>query len=730
MPEKKLFLLDAYALIYRAYFAFIRNPRYNSKGLNTSAIFGFVNTLDELMKAENPSHIAVVFDTAEPTFRHEQYPAYKANREAMPEDLRASIPYIRDIIEAFSIPIIEKPGFEADDVIGTLAKIAEKEGFDVFMMTPDKDYCQLVTEKIRILKPRKGVTDAEKWGTKEVLLKFGVERPEQVIDILGLMGDSSDNIPGAPGIGEKTAMKLIGQYKSIENLYAHINELKGKQKETLEENKAQVLLSKELVTICLNVPVDLNEKDVKIGRPDNPRLRKIFDELEFRTLAERIIPPETPVTKSPVLPGVPVQGSLFDDSHYQSTEQKSGFSDISSAKKNYLLINTSDKKEELVKQLQQQKAFCFDTETTGIDACTAELVGISFCFENNKAYYVPVDENYTVACKTIADFKDVLENPGIKKIGQNIKYDILMLKRYGVEVAGELFDTMIAHYLLQPELRHNLDYLSEMYLGYKPVPIEELIGKRGKNQQSMRSVPVEKVKDYAAEDADVTFQLKPILENELKKNNITDLYNDHEAPLIYVLADMEMTGVCLKVSELEASGKHLHVEAEHLEKEIYGIVGEEFNIASPKQLGDILFDKLKLDPKAKRTATKQYSTGEDVLLKLQGKHPVIDKVLEYRSVKKLLSTYIDALPRLLNPVTGRLHSSFNQARVATGRLSSDNPNLQNIPVREERGREIRRAFTASDSEHVFMSADYSQIELRIMAHLSEDPHMIEAFMKR
>ena len=721
--SKNLYLLDAYALIYRSYYAFIKNPRFNSKGQNTSAIYGFTNTLIDLIAKEKPTHIAVVFDPPHPTFRHEMYKEYKANREATPEDIKKSIPIIKELIEGFKIPVIEVAGYEADDTIGTLAKLAEKEGFITYMMTPDKDYGQLISDNIFMLKPARGGNDAEVVNKQKICEKYKIKDPLQVIDILGLMGDAADNIPGAPGIGEKTAIKLIEEYESIENLYDHIDEIKGKQKEKLAENKDQVLFSKELVTIKLDVPVAIEPEKLILEEPDEEKLTKLFEELEFKTTARRLFQKEimpTPTTSV-------MQGSLFGDVEIEKAS--SDFKDISNTDHNYILVDTAEKRQNLIQSLSEQKEFCFDTETTGLNTHTAEIVGLAISYKSHNAFYVPFPQSKAEAKLVFNEFKPVLGDPTIRKIGQNIKYDISILKQYDIEVHGELFDTMIAHYLLQPDLRHNLNFLSEQYLGYKPVSIEELIGKKGARQDSMRNVPVEKIKDYACEDADLTFQLKELFEKELEKSYLDNLSATIEMPLIPVLTDMEQAGIKVDTNALNDFAKELNGELIKIEEKIIDLAGIHFNISSPKQLGEILFDKMKLDPNAKKTKTKQYSTSEDTLQKLADKHPIINNVLEFRSLKKLLSTYVEALPRLINEKTGKIHTSYNQAVAATGRLSSQNPNLQNIPIREERGREIRKAFIPSDNDHLLLAADYSQIELRLMAHMSQDSNMIEAFNK-
>jgi len=720
----RLFLLDAYALIYRSYFAFINAPRVNSRGLNTSTMLGFVNTLQQLLKNENPTHMAIAFDMKGPTFRHDLFPEYKAQREAMPEDIRKAIPYIREIIKGYKIPILEKEGFEADDVIGTLAKVAEKEGFQVFMVTPDKDYAQLVSENIFMYKPKRLGNEMEILGVEQVCEKFQIRNPLQVIDVLGLMGDTSDNIPGCPGIGPKTAMKLVGEFGSIDGVYQNINKLKGKQKESLEQFEAQVRLSRTLATIILDVPVEFNQKNLIVNEPDYNSLRDIFTELEFRTMAERILPTATPVASPP--PAFE-QGTLFSMGEQTQIESAGIHEDIRSTTHLYHLVNNEAQIKDLAAKLLQQPAFCFDTETTGLDPHSDQLVGMSFSFKPGEAYYVPVLLDQQKALTIVQEFKMAFANENILKIGQNMKFDILILSRYGIEVKGNYFDTMVAHYLIQPELRHNLDYLSEIYLGYKKVPTEDLIGKRGKNQLSMRQVDLEQIKEYACEDADITYQLKSLLDIDLDKSNVRKLFTAVEMPLLKVLIQMEREGLTIDPKVLDDYAVTLREQIVELENSIIELAGEHFNISSPKQLGYILFDKLMLDPKAKKTKTKQYSTGEEILVNLQDKHPIINMIMEHRGLKKLLSTYVEALPKLINPQTGKIHSSFNQTIAATGRLSSTNPNLQNIPIRDENGREIRKAFVPSDKDHLFLSADYSQIELRIMAAVSGDKVMTEAF---
>lgn len=725
MQEKKLFLLDAYALIYRSYYAFIKNPRINSKGLNTSAIFGFVNTLEDVLKKEQPTHIAVGFDPAGPTFRHKAYEQYKAQREATPEDIRKAIPIIKDIIKAYNIPIIEVAGYEADDVIGSMAQLAEKAGYDTYMMTPDKDYGQLVSDHIFIYKPKYGSNGFEIRGIEEIKQKFGIEQPKQVIDILGLMGDASDNIPGCPGIGEKTATKLIQEFGSIEELLNNTDKLKGALRKKVEENIEQIKFSKFLATIKTDVPLTFDEEELCRCPVNANRLREIFDELEFKNLAERVL---SKTINKTTITNTPIQGSLFDVFTADSQDEKkySILSELKSTLHNYYLIDNENKMRDLAQKLNLADSFAFDTETTGIEPMRVELVGLSFSLQENEAYYIPIPPNKEEAKLIVNIFKEALENTNSLKIGQNIKYDYIVLRNYGVTVKGQFFDTMIAHYLLQPEQRHNMDYLAEVYLHYKTIPIEDLIGPKGKGQLSMRDVPLEKICEYAAEDADITLKLKNILEKELHKENLENLFYTIEMPLVRVLSEMEITGVNVDTEVLSQYSLLLSNKIDILEKEIYEMAGTEFNVSSAKQVGEILFDKLKIDEKAKKTKTGQYSTTEEVLEKLRSKHPIVGKILEQRGIRKLLSTYINALPELINPITGKIHTSFNQTVTATGRLSSSNPNLQNIPIRDDEGKEIRRAFIP-DKNCVFFSADYSQIELRIMADLSGDQNMIDAF---
>lgn len=722
---EKLFLLDAYALIYRAYYAFIKNPRINSKGFNTSAILGFVNTLEEVLRKENPTHIGIAFDPSGPTFRHEAYEAYKAQREETPEAIRQSVPVIKDIIRAYHIPILEIAGYEADDVIGTLATEAGKRGINTYMMTPDKDYGQLVGEHVFMYRPKYGDKDFEVMGVEEVKAKFDIQSPLQVIDMLGLMGDTADNIPGCPGVGEKTAQKLIAQFGSIENLLAHTDELKGAIKKKVEENKEQITFSKFLATIKTDVPITLDMEALKREEPDEEELRRLFEMLEFRSLIDRVIKTEKKAPSSPA-----AQPDLFGFFAEEDTAdvKNSILTRLEDLSYDYQLVDNKEEMAILAEKLLAQNFFSLDTETTGIDPITAELVGMSFSFAENQAFYVPVPANREEALTIVNIFKPAFENPDSLKIGQNIKYDLIMLANYGVTLKGKMFDTMIAHYVLQPELRHGMDYLAEIYLKYETIKIEELIGAKGKKQGNMRDLAPEAVYKYACEDADVTLKLKQVLENELEKNGVKKLFEEIEMPLVPVLAYMERNGVRIDTDALKETSRHFTARMNQIEEEVHQLAGMEFNIASPKQVGEVLFDRLKIVEKAKKTKTGQYVTSEEVLESLRGKHEIVGKILEHRGLKKLLGTYIDALPQLINPATGRIHTSFNQTVTATGRLSSSNPNLQNIPIRNEDGKEIRKAFIP-DEGCEFFSADYSQIELRIMAHLSNDPHMIEAFQK-
>ncbi len=721
---KKLLLLDAYALIFRAYYALIRSPRINSKGLNTSATLGFVNTLEDLLKRENPTHIGIAFDPKGGTFRHEAYPAYKAQREETPEGIRTAIPYIKDIIAAYNIPILEIPGYEADDVIGTLATQAGAQGVDTYMVTPDKDYAQLVGEHVFMYRPGTGGKDVEILGVDEVKQKYALDSPTQVIDLLGLMGDTSDNIPGCPGVGEKTAQKLISEFGSVENLLAHTDRLKGKQRESVEEHSEQIRFSKFLATIKCDVPIELDWSALERKTPDLEALRRIFEELEFRTLIDRLLKNEKPTpTKAPV------QGNLFAEFADEETEvvENSILTRLKDVSYDYKLIDNKEDAKDLARKILSEKVVSLDTETTGLDAMTAKIVGMSFSVAPHRAFYVPLPLDKKEAQEWMEIFRPVFENENIRKVGQNMKYDMIMLSHYGVELKGELFDTMLAHYVLQPELRHNMDYLAEVYLQYKTIRIEELIGEKGKGQGNMADLSPEAIYQYACEDADITLQLMQVLEKELHEAGVYTLFSEVEMPLVPVLVDMERTGVRIDTVALQETSHAFTLRMNAIEKEIYALAGMEFNISSPKQVGEVLFERLKLVEKPKKTKTGQYVTSEEVLETLRSKHVVVEKILEHRGLKKLLGTYVDALPQLINPATGHIHTSFNQAVTATGRLSSSNPNIQNIPVRNEDGKEIRKAFIP-DEGCLFFSADYSQIELRIMAHLSQDAQMIEAFL--
>ncbi len=721
---KKLFLLDSYALIFRSYYAFINNPMKNSKGMNTSTVFGFTLTLDELLRKEAPTHLIAAFDSTGPTFRHELYEPYKANRDVTPEEIRESVPWVKELLNAYKIPVIEKLGYEADDIIGTIAKSAEKEGYDVYMVTPDKDFAQLVSERIYIYKPGRSGNPSEIMGLNEIRQKFNVERPDQVIDILALWGDTSDNIPGAPGIGEKTAKKLIESYGSVENIYENINTLKGKQKENIEKSEEQVRLSKVLARINTEVPVVFDLGLAKRQPLEKEMLSRIFDALNFNQLKSRILGENDSIKNSETN----VQGLLFDPLVKDNVEVSSSVDSILTVPHNYKQVSSVADFERLIELLDGLDEFCFDTETTSLDVIEeAEIVGIAFSWKSHEAYYIdltggPVQQEvWTNAMKKVFEKEDKLI------VGQNLKYDLHILKGYNINVKGRLFDTMVAHYLVAPDKRHGIDAIAEDYLNYSKIKTEQLIGKKGTTQASFRDLDSDDVKDYACEDADITWQLYERLGKELEEKRMSDLAKNIEMPLVRVLMEMEHSGVSLDVKALEIFAQRLREEMIDLEKRIYLLAGMEFNIGSPKQLGEVLFDHLKIVHDAKKTKSKQYSTSEDVLLNLEDKHQIIGEVLDYRSVRKLLNTYVEALPKMLHKKTNRIHTSFNQTLVATGRLSSNNPNLQNIPIRDKRGREIRRAFTSSDSEHKFLSADYSQIELRLMAHLSNDENMIRAF---
>lgn len=718
----KLFLLDAYALIYRAYYTFIKNPRINSKGLNTSAIMGFINTLNEVMTKEQPTHLGVAFDPSGPTFRHIEYPEYKAQREACPEDIKAAVPIIKKVLAAYRIPVLEAEGFEADDVIGTLATKAGKAGVETYMLTPDKDYGQLVSENVFMYRPRHD-GGYEVMSTQNVIEKYGIENTSQVIDLLGLMGDSSDNIPGCPGVGEKTAVKLIKEFGNIDTLLHSTDKLKGALKKKVEENAEQIRMSRYLATIKTDVPIELDLDSLQVVEPNNEELEKLFEELEFKTFAKRILKKTKEEPKKQNL-----QLDLFAEFPTEGQPEKefSSFETLKTVPHDYKLVENEEEIKKLCDYFLTKEILSLDTETTSVDAIYAKLVGLSFSVKENEAFYVPVPQDQEEARKIVEIFRPVYENEKILKVGQNMKYDYEVLMKYGVEIKGKMFDTMIAHYVIQPELHHNMDYLAEIYLNYQTIHIEELIGPKGKGQKNMRDLDPKDVYEYAAEDADVTLKLKNKLEGELKKYGAEDLFYNIEMPLMPVLAEMEMNGVRIDTDSLAETSNVLTKRMDEVEREIYQLAGEQFNIASPKQVGEILFDKLKIVEKAKKTKTGQYVTNEEVLQSLKSKHKIVEAILEHRGLKKLLGTYIDALPKLINPHTGHIHTSFNQATTATGRLSSSDPNLQNIPVRGEEGKEIRKAFIPEPGCQ-FFSADYSQIELRVMAHLSGDENMIEAF---
>lgn len=718
----KLFLLDAYALIYRSYYAFIKNPRINSKGLNTSAIVGFVNTLQEVLTKEQPTHLGVAFDPHGPTFRSDAYPAYKAQREATPEDIRKAVPIIKDLLKAWNIPILQVDGYEADDVIGTLATKAGAQGVTTYMLTPDKDYGQLVNEHVFIFRPRHG-GGYETMGIEEVKAKYGIPSTHAVIDLLALMGDSADNFPGCPGVGEKTAVKLIDQFGTIENMLEHTEEIKGALKTKVEEHVDDIKMSKFLATIKTDVPIELNLDELKISEPNEEELGKLLDELEFKTLAGKILKKSEKTSK-------PVNGQLDLFAEFapvgSNEPEFSNLETLKTTSHNYQLIDNEEDLKKLRDFFLTNKILSLDTETTSTNAIDAELVGLSFAVKEHEAFYVPIPENREEAQKRVDIFRPVYESEEILKVGQNLKYDLEVLRNYGIELKGKMWDTMIAHYLIQPELRHNMDYMAEIYLHYQTIHIDELIGPKGKNQRSMRELDPKDVYEYAAEDADITLQLKNKLEPELKKYGAEKLFYEIEMPLMPVLAEMEMNGVCLDTDSLAETSKQLTSRMNEIEQRIYELAGQPFNIASPKQVGEILFDKLKIVEKAKKTKTGQYVTSEEVLQQLKNKHEIVADILEHRGLKKLIGTYIDALPKLINPHTGHIHTSFNQTITATGRLSSSDPNLQNIPIRGEDGKEIRKAFIPEPG-CLFFSADYSQIELRVMAHLSNDDNMIEVF---
>ncbi len=720
--DKRLFLLDAMALIFRAHFAFIRNPMYNSKGMNTSALFGFTNTLLDLLEKENPTHIGIAFDTSEPTFREQEFPAYKANREEQPEDIQVATPVIKQLAQAFRIPVLEKPGYEADDLIGTLAKQAARDGFEVYMVTPDKDFAQVVEPNIYLMKPARSGKPGELWDRDKVREEFGIEQVSQVVDIQGLTGDSVDNIPGVEGIGPKTAAKLIQQFGDVETLINSTDQLKGKQKTKIEEYKDQALQSKRLATIDTQAPINFDQEALKREGPDDDSLKALLQELEFRSIWRKLYGGEEGNGQADG------QGDLFKQEASSNEESdQSSFTTLENAEANYKLVANERERQDLMEKLSQVDGFAIDTETSSLNPHTAELVGISIATQAKEGYYLPTHDQASLEA-VLKALQPVMANSQITKIGQNIKYDLLVLERYDLEVKGQLFDTMIAHYLLEPELRHNMDYLSEQYLNYRPVPIEQLIGKKGKGQASMGDLKPSTIKDYACEDADITYQLYQLFDKQLGEYDYKKLYQNIEGPLIYVLDEMEREGVKVDQEQLNHYSNELGEELEGYQEEIYQMAGVRFNINSPKQLGDLLFEKLQLDPKAtKNQKSQQYSTNEEVLSRLAQHHPIAQKVLDYRSIQKLKSTYVDALPDLINPQTGRVHTSYQQAVAATGRLSSTNPNLQNIPIRTEKGRKIREAFIPREEGYSLLAADYSQIELRLMASMSEDPSLIQAF---
>ncbi|MEX1190857.1 MAG: DNA polymerase I [Brumimicrobium sp.] len=728
--DKKLFLLDAFALIYRAYFAFSKNPRVNSKGENTSAAFGFTNALIDVLKKEEPTHIAVVFDApGGATNRMDDFAAYKANRQEMPEDIRNMIEPIKEIVQAFKIPLLLKEGFEADDVIGTLAKIAEKEGFVTYMMTPDKDFGQLVTDKTFMYKPGRGGKPAEVWGVKEICEKFEVKDPVQVIDILGLWGDSADNIPGIPGIGEKTSKKLIGQYGSMEELFKNVDDLKGKQKENVINFQDQGRMSKMLATIITDVDVPFDPEDLTYCDPDTEKVKEVFTRLEFRNLAKRVIGEEIVVTASTnnndssQLDLFGTQSNQEDIDPFETSSLKT----IATEKPKYHFVTTPEERKKLIDSICKEKSVCFDTETTSLEARNADLIGISFAFKAREAYYVPFPESFDETKKMLEEFQPYFESDNVEKVAHNLKYDEQVINRYGIKIRGPRFDTMIAHYLLSPDGKHSMDVLAEYYLKYKTIPIEELIGKKGKNQKSMRDVEQKEIVDYACEDADITWQLKELFEPEIQKDHLKKLFYEVEMPLVEVLKGMEQEGINLDIESLHKFSKELEISLNEIEKEVVELAGEEFNLDSPRQLGTILFDKLEISKKAKKTKSGQYSTSEDTLQKHINDHKIVPLILDYRSLRKLKSTYVDPLPNLVDENDGRLHTHYMQTVAATGRLSSTNPNLQNIPIRTPKGREIRKAFVPKNDDYLLMAADYSQIELRIIASLSGDQNMIDAF---
>ncbi len=727
--EKKLFLLDAYALIFRSYYAFIKNPRITSYGLNTNAIFGFTTTLLEILEKYDPTHIAVCFDHKSENVRKQEYPLYKANRDETPEDIKRSEPFIRQIIGAFNIPLIEKEGYEADDVIVTLATRAEKEGYTTYMMTPDKDFGQAVTDKILMFKPARGGNPPEIWGPAEVCVKFGLDNTQQIIDYLGMMGDKVDNIPGVPGVGAKTASKLLKEYGSMDGIYANIDKIKGKLGEKIAANKEQAYMSKHLATIITDVPVDFDEKSLTRDEPNKEKINQLFTQLEFRTLSKRVF-------KETMTAPVSVQGDLFASRSSPATtspviKQKEEtlveLKDISNTDHTYTLVDNKEKRQELISELKKQKSFCFDTETTSLVEMDAKVLGLALSYEAGKAFYVNMPEDFEETKAVLQEFQELFASQTIEKIAQNLKYDLKVLLKYDILIQGPQFDTMLAHYLVNPDGRHSMDILSEKYLNYKPLSITELIGKKGKNKLNFKDVPLDKATEYAAEDADITFQLKQKLHKELMDKQVAHLFQRLEVPLVSVLSAMEMEGIRIDDTFLSDYSKELEEMSNNLESQVYETSGANFNIASPKQMGEVLFDVLKLDSKAKKTKTGQYKTDEATLQKLAGEHEIVSKILEYRKINKLRSTYVDALPKLIHPSTGRVHTSFAQAVAATGRLSSTNPNLQNIPIRTDMGKEIRKAFIPRDENHTLLAVDYSQIELRIVASVAEDSGMLEAF---
>ena len=737
--QKRLFLLDAYALIFRGYYAFIKNPRINSKGMDTSAIMGFTNSLLDLIRREKPDYLAVAFDKGGSVARTEVFSDYKANRSETPEAIKLAVPYIHQILEAMHIPVIEKAGYEADDIIGTLSKQAEKEGFQVYMVTPDKDFAQLVSENIFMYRPARMGNGIEIWGVPEVQEKFEVQHPEQVIDFLGMMGDSVDNIPGLPGVGEKTAKKFLATYGSMEGLLANTHELKGKMKEKIEANKELGLLSKQLARIMLDVPVQFEAQQYTMDKPDTGKVKSIFQELEFRRMTESFlklfveeqpIEPElnsTPASKTASSSPTPQAFDLFNQPGAGNIQDESSIASLSNTSHLYQTVETEKEKQLLLQALMKQKSVCFDTETTGLDPLTAELVGVAFSWQAHTGFYLPLAEDRLACQTTLEFFRPFFESDEIEKVAHNLKYDLKVLLQYGIDVKGPTFDTMIAHYLINPDMRHNMDVLAETYLGYQPQSITELIGKKGPKQRSMREVPLDQQKEYAVEDADITFQLKTHFTKELQNSHLEKLFRNIEIPLVSVLADMEREGIRVDVDYLQKLSDEFGKEAQHLEERIYEQAGERFNLASPKQLGPILFDKLKLVDKPKKTKTGQYSTAEEVLSYLAKDHPIVANILEWRSVQKLNNTYVNALPEEVNVATGRVHTQYNQAVAATGRLSSNHPNLQNIPIRTQRGQLVRKAFVPRDENHILLAADYSQIELRVIASLSGDPEMQSAF---